>query len=42
MRLKQLLHSAKESNMNTIRVWGGGYYPEEIFYDTCDEVSTAS
>jgi len=26
------------SNFNMIRVWGGGYYQDEIFYQTCDEL----
>lgn len=25
------------SNFNMVRVWGGGYYPDEIFFNTCDE-----
>lgn len=29
--------SAAESNMNMLRVWGGGYYEEEPFYTLCDE-----
>lgn len=29
--------SAVESNMNMLRVWGGGLYEKEIFYDLCDE-----
>ncbi|MBI2258802.1 MAG: hypothetical protein HYU67_07875 [Flavobacteriia bacterium] len=34
----QLIQSAKESNFNMLRVWGGGYYPDEIFYETCDKL----
>ncbi|MFT5858900.1 MAG: beta-mannosidase [Flavobacteriaceae bacterium] len=27
-----------ETNYNMVRVWGGGYYPDEIFFETCDEL----
>lgn len=35
---RKLLEECKAANFNTIRVWGGGYYPEDWFYDLCDEM----
>ena len=37
-RYKSLLQSAVDANQNIIRVWGGGIYEKEIFYDTCDKL----
>ncbi|MBD3187220.1 hypothetical protein GF325_10355 [Candidatus Bathyarchaeota archaeon] len=31
------LLDAKNAGMNMIRVWGGGIYEDELFYDTCDK-----
>lgn len=37
-RTRWLLQQCKDSNFNTIRVWGGGYYPDDFFFDICDEL----
>lgn len=37
-RTNRLLLQCKRSNFNAIRVWGGGYYPDDFFYDACDEM----
>ncbi len=37
-RLRFLLRSAVEANMNMLRVWGGGVYADEEFLDLCDEL----
>jgi beta-mannosidase len=34
--LEHLVRSAAEAHMNVLRVWGGGFYEEERFYDLCD------
>ncbi|WP_312445755.1 beta-mannosidase [Lacrimispora sp.] len=37
-RTKKLLEHCRQCNFNVIRVWGGGYYPDDFFYDLCDEL----
>ncbi|MDD6051619.1 MAG: glycoside hydrolase family 2 protein [Clostridiales bacterium] len=44
-RTRRLLEDAALANMNTVRIWGGGYYPSSAasapfdgFYDICDEL----
>ena len=37
-RTARLLQDCKDCHFNTIRVWGGGVYPSDDFYDLCDEM----
>lgn len=37
-RYKTLLTLAKEGNMNMLRVWGGGIYEHDVFYELCNEL----
>ena len=34
---EETIRSAVVTNMNMLRVWGGGIYEEDKFYDLCDE-----
>ncbi|KNY26868.1 beta-mannosidase [Pseudobacteroides cellulosolvens] len=36
-RTERLIKSCVDANFNSIRVWGGAYYPEDYFFDLCDE-----
>jgi beta-mannosidase len=35
-RLEHLVDEAAEANLNMLRIWGGGIYEDDAFYDACD------
>lgn len=37
-RTKKLLQDCIFANFNSIRVWGGGFYPHDYFFELCDEL----
>ena len=37
-KYRHFLQAAANANMNMMRLWGGGYYETQEFYDTCDEL----
>ncbi len=36
-KYEHIIKSAHDSNFNMLRVWGGGIYEKNIFYDLCDK-----
>ena len=37
-KYSKLLNYTKQANMNMVRVWGGGIYEDDYFYELCDEL----
>lgn len=36
-RTEKLIQTCVKANFNALRVWGGGFYPNDWFYELCDQ-----
>lgn len=37
-QMERVLQSARDANMNAVRIWGGGYYMPDTFYEMTDRL----
>jgi beta-mannosidase len=37
-KLRSAVETMAECHFNMVRIWGGGFYPREVFLDACDEM----
>jgi beta-mannosidase len=37
-RARRYLTLARDAGMSMLRIWGGGYYETDVFYETCDSL----
>lgn len=37
-RVRNLIELARDGGQNMLRIWGGGHYEQDAFYEACDEI----